>query len=61
MIHIHRTAHKSTGGHLTIGQLVPYGTLCQQEEPVEPHQLEFVELSHEESVDLQHEEHVIHS
>jgi hypothetical protein len=36
MVHIHCIARKSTGGCLTIGQLGPCGTSCQQEEPDEP-------------------------
>jgi hypothetical protein len=36
MVHIHCTARKSTGGHLTVGQLAPRGTPHQEEELVEP-------------------------
>jgi hypothetical protein len=70
MVHIHHTTRKSTGGHLTVRQLALHGTPCQQEEPVEPLQLESVEppqaesakpRQKEESTELQHEEDVIHS
>jgi hypothetical protein len=44
MVHIRRTAHNSTRGRLTIGQLAPCGTPRQQEETIEPQQLESVEL-----------------
>jgi hypothetical protein len=36
MVHIHRIARKSTGGHLTVGQLAPRGILRQLEETAEP-------------------------
>jgi hypothetical protein len=43
------TARKSIGGHLTIGQLAPRSTPCQQEETVESQQEESVEPHQEES------------
>jgi hypothetical protein len=36
MAHLHRTANKSTGGHLTIGQLALRGTPRQPKESAEP-------------------------
>jgi hypothetical protein len=69
MVHIHRTARKSTRGHLTIMQLAPCGTPCQQEESVEPQEMEPVEPQQEstepqqkeELIELQHEVDAIHS
>jgi hypothetical protein len=46
-------AHKSIGGHLTIGQLAPCGTPRQQEETVESQQEESVEPQQEESTEPQ--------
>jgi hypothetical protein len=43
MVHTYHTTHKSTGGHLTVGQLAPRGTPRYQEEPVELQQLEPIE------------------
>jgi hypothetical protein len=40
MVHIRHTTHKSTRGHLTVGQLAPYSTARQQEESIEPQQEE---------------------
>jgi hypothetical protein len=40
MAQIHRIAHKSTRGRLTVGQLAPRGTPHQPEETVEPPQPE---------------------
>jgi hypothetical protein len=51
MVHIHRTAHKSTRCRLTIGELAPHGTPCQQQETIESQQLESVEPQQEESVE----------
>jgi hypothetical protein len=56
MVHICHVAHKSTGGHLTIGQLAPRGTSCQQEETMEPQQEMFIEPQQLEPVEPQHEE-----
>jgi hypothetical protein len=70
MVHMCHTARKSIGGHLTIGQLAPCSTPCQQEETVESQQEESVEPQQEESTELQqkeelaephHEEDAIHS
>jgi hypothetical protein len=35
MVNIHRTARKSTAGHLTVRQLAPRGTPHQPEETAE--------------------------
>jgi hypothetical protein len=56
MVHIRCTAHKSTGGHITIGQLAPRSTLQQQEETVEPQRLESVVPQQEESAEPQQKE-----
>jgi hypothetical protein len=51
---MHCTTCKSTSGHLTIRQLAPHGTPCQQDEPIEPQEL--VEPQQEESTEPQEEE-----
>jgi hypothetical protein len=56
MVHICHTAHKRTGGCLTIGQLAPHDTPHQQEEPVELQQPKLVEPQQEESLESQEEE-----
>jgi hypothetical protein len=56
MVDIHRTAHKSTRGRLTIRQLAPCSTPCQQEESVEPQQEEPVEPQPKESIEPQEEQ-----
>jgi hypothetical protein len=49
MVHIHRTARKSTGRRLIIWQLAPQGTLRQPEETTELQQkLDTTELLQEE-------------
>jgi hypothetical protein len=53
MIHIRRTARKSTKGHLTIGQLAPRGTPRKQEETVEPQQEDSTEPQQLEPVEPQ--------
>jgi hypothetical protein len=53
MVRIRRTAHKSTGGRLTIERLAPCGTPRQQEETVEPQQEEPVEPQQKEPIEPQ--------
>jgi hypothetical protein len=50
MVHIRRTARKSTGGPLTIRQLAPRDTPRQQEEIVEPQQKVSVEPQQKEEL-----------
>jgi hypothetical protein len=51
MVYIYRTACKSTGGHLTVGQLAPHGTPRQQVESGELQHLDPIELQQLESIE----------
>jgi hypothetical protein len=61
VVHIHCTARKSTGGHLTIGHLAHCGTPRHQEELVEPQQEESAELQEKLAEMMQSVEDAIHS